>query len=268
MALTFDALHDEYGKLWRTMQVRPEKVTLADRVATKILANKARYQAVEKKTNVPWFMVGAIHAMEGGLNFGTHLHNGDSLSARTWQVPAGRPASGTPPFTWEVSALDALTMSPHSLHRVAEWSIERICYELEKYNGWGYRRFHPGVKSPYLWSYSNHYSEGKYVGDGQWSSTAVSGQCGAMVLIQRLAAHDASVAAQIAMPAKVPPPPDIEPVTPKPPKKVAGKVAGGGAVIIAGGVAAQQAGFGWEAIAIAAAVLIVVGGFIIWKWRK
>jgi peptidoglycan hydrolase-like protein with peptidoglycan-binding domain len=42
------------------------------------------------------------------------------------------------------------------------------------------------VKSPYLWSFSNHYTKGKYVGDGRWSETAVSQQCGAMVLLKRL----------------------------------------------------------------------------------
>jgi hypothetical protein len=130
---------------------------------------------------------------------------------------------GDPPFSWEQSALDALTMPPHSLHRVAAWTIERIAYELEKYNGFGYRRFHPGVKSPYLWSNSNHYAAGKYVADGQWSSSAVSTQCGAMVLIRKIADLDAIVAAQVGgaavsrpadrsapRPAPIPPPPDIE----------------------------------------------------------
>jgi lysozyme family protein len=222
MALTFDALRDDYALLWRTMAVRLEKVSLADRSARKILANRERYRAVEQKTNVPWFMIGAIHALECGLSFAGHLHNGDPLTARTRQVPQGRPAFGEPPFTWEQSALDSLTMPPHSLHRVAEWTIERIAYELERYNGFGYRRFHPGVKSPYLWSYSSHYAAGKYVADGQWSPTAVSTQCGAVVLIKRLAALDASVAERLTRPAVIarppgpqspagPPPPDIEP---------------------------------------------------------
>ena len=142
-------------------------------------------------------------------------------SRRTRQVPKGRPAFGEPPFSWEQSALDALTMPPHSLHRVSAWTIERIAYELEKYNGFGYRRFHPGVKSPYLWSYSNHYTAGKYVADGQWSSAAESTQCGAMVLIRRLAALDASVAKLVggATPVgqdKTPPPPDIPSPEPTP----------------------------------------------------
>jgi len=174
---------------------------------------------------VPWFVVGVIHAMECGLSFAGHLHNGDPLTARTRQVPKGRPAAGEPPFGWEESALDALTMPPHGLHRIAAWPIERIAYELEKYNGFGYRRFHPGVKSPYLWSYSNHYTAGKYVADGQWSSSAVSSQCGAMVLLERLAALDASVAARIGgaeppkpvpKPAPIPPPPDIPKPEPNP----------------------------------------------------
>jgi lysozyme family protein len=203
MALTFEALHDDYALLWRSMAVRPEKAGLADRLARKILANRDRYRAVERKTNVPWFM----------------------LTARTRQVPKGRPALGDPPFSWEQSALDALTMPPHSLHRVAAWTIDRIAYELEKYNGFGYRRFHAGVKSPYLWSYSNHYTAGKYVTDGQWSSAAVSTRCGAMVLIRKIADLDATVAAQadgaaVSGPADrpaprsapIPPPPDIEPI--------------------------------------------------------
>ncbi len=43
--------------------------------------------------------------------------------------------------------------------------------------------------SPYLWSFSTHYQCGKYVADGRWSETAVSKQCGAAVLLRRLAEH-------------------------------------------------------------------------------
>jgi hypothetical protein len=69
---------------------------------------------------------------------------------------------------------------------VSTWNLERILYELEGYNGWGYRLYHPHVKSPYLWSFSNHYTRGKYVADGTWSDTARSQQCGAAVIIKRL----------------------------------------------------------------------------------
>src|SRR5262249_30065710 len=38
-----------------------------------------------------------------------------------------------------------------------------------------------------LWSFSNHYTSGKYVADGTWSDTAKSNQCGAAVLLRRMA---------------------------------------------------------------------------------
>jgi lysozyme family protein len=212
--LEFAALRDEYANLWRTMTVRSGKTV--DMVAEKIIGHKARYQNVEKLTGVPWFMVGAIHAMECGLMFTGHLHNGDPLTARTKQVPANRPAAGKPPFSWEESALDALKMAPHSLHLIKEWPIERIAFELERYNGWGYRKYHPETKSPYLWSFTNHYEKGKYVADGKWSASAVSSQVGAMAIVKRLSFLDASVAAHIKAPLAVPPPPDVHPVEPKP----------------------------------------------------
>ena len=68
-----------------------------------------------------------------------------------------------------------------------DWSIGGTLYKLEKYNGWGYRSRHPHVLSPYLWSFSNHYSKGKYVADGRWSESAVSQQAGAAVILRRMA---------------------------------------------------------------------------------
>jgi hypothetical protein len=106
------------------------------------------------------------------------------LTARTVQVPAGRPIAGNPPFTWEESTEDALKYS--KLDQVDEWTLSRLLYELEGYNGWGYRLYHTHVKSPYLWSYSNNYVSGKYIADGTWSDTAVSQQSGAAVILRRL----------------------------------------------------------------------------------
>ena len=68
-----------------------------------------------------------------------------------------------------------------------DWGLAGTLYQLERYNGWGYRLYHPHVLSPYLWGFSNHYRQGKYVSDGTWSDTAVSRQCGAAVLLRRMA---------------------------------------------------------------------------------
>jgi peptidoglycan hydrolase-like protein with peptidoglycan-binding domain len=48
------------------------------------------------------------------------------------------------------------------------------------------------VKSPYLWSFSNIYSSGKYVADGRFSASAVDQQCGAMPVLKRIMELDAS----------------------------------------------------------------------------
>lgn len=179
----FSDLKDEYTALWAEMAIRQNKLPEINAIVNKIVANKARYVAVQDSTSVPWYVIAAIHSLEASLKFNRHLHNGDPLTAKTVHVPAGRPP-GNPPFTWEESAADALAYD--GITGNTDWSIERIAYIFENFNGWGYRRYHPEVKSPYLWSYSNHYTSGKYVADNQWSPTAVSQQCGAMVIIRRL----------------------------------------------------------------------------------
>jgi lysozyme family protein len=178
------SLQAEFEELYRTCEIKDSRFDEVDRLVAGIVSDEPRYAAVAATVGVPWFLVAAIHSMESGRRFDRHLHNGDRLTARTVHVPAGRPLTGQPPFTWEESARDALTM--RGLADVDDWTLARVLYELEGYNGWGYRLYHAHVKSPYLWSFSTHYRSGKYVADGTWSDTAVSRQCGAAVIIRRL----------------------------------------------------------------------------------
>jgi lysozyme family protein/peptidoglycan hydrolase-like protein with peptidoglycan-binding domain len=193
MSQNFESLKPEYAELWRRMQVRPDQAQAVDRIARRLIGLKPRYEKVAQATGVPWQVVAVLHNRESDADFATHLHNGDSLTARTRHVPAGRPQHGSPPFGWEESAIDALTMAPHSLHLVTDWTIERASYEIEKYNGFGYRNRHPNVKSPYLWSFSNNYECGKYVADGRFDAGAVDKQCGAMPIVKRMMELDSSV---------------------------------------------------------------------------
>jgi len=181
--MKFDGLAAEYASLWKSMKVIRMSASIRN-TAEKIVANRKRYSDIEEKTKVPWYVVGVIHAMESGCRFDCHLHNGDPLNARTKLVPAGRPRSGKGPFTWEESATDALLMKDYD--DLPDWSIERICWALENYNGWGYRKHHASTLSPYLWSGSQHYARGKYVADGKWSATAVSSQSGAMPILKEI----------------------------------------------------------------------------------
>lgn len=199
-----DNLRAEYQRLWDTMVYRWEddhadepgleaiyqglKVEFRGVIAS-IKTNRARYEGIAQAAtgSIPWDFIAIIHNLECGLSFNKHLHNGDPLTRRTVLVPAGRPP-GNPPFTFEESAVDALTMQGKRFHLQTDWSLPATLFRLESYNGLGYLKFHPNVKSPYLWSGSGHYTRGKYVADGQWSSSAVSKQLGTALLLKELRA--------------------------------------------------------------------------------
>lgn len=197
-----DQLRAEYQRLWETMVPRWEddhadepgleaiyqglKVEFRGVIST-IRANQPRYEAISRSVggSIPWDFIAIIHNLECGLSFNKHLHNGDPLTRRTVLVPANRPP-GNPPFTFEESAVDALTMPGKAYHRETDWTLPATLYRLEGFNGLGYLKYHPNVKSPYLWSGSNHYTRGKYVADGQWSGSAVSKQLGTALLMKEL----------------------------------------------------------------------------------
>ena len=142
-----EALRREYRDLFNRCIIRSENAQAVDANIARLQANKARYQNVSETLGIPWGFVAVIHNMEASLNFTKHLHNGDPLTGRTVQVPAGRPKNGNPPFTWEESASDALTMK--GLSAETDWSLAGTLYQLERYNGWGYRLHHSHVLSPY-----------------------------------------------------------------------------------------------------------------------
>lgn len=183
-----NTLRAEYQTLFDSCTINPNRLPEINRVAAAIENNKARYVALGDGV-IPWYFIGIMHNLECGLSFNKHLHNGDPLTARTVRVPKGHPRSGTPPFTFEQSARDALSLK--RLYTWTDWSIPGQLYRLEGFNGYGYRQYHPSVKSPYLWSFSNHYTKGKYIADGTWSATAVSQQVGAAVVLRRLAERQA-----------------------------------------------------------------------------
>ena len=175
--------------LFATCVIRPERIADANRAAGRVVANAARYQDVSRLLGgmVPWFLVGIIHSLEANFSFTTHLHNGDPLTARTQNVPPGRPATGTPPFRWEDSACDALRLK--KLDQVSAWPLAVLLDRLERYNGTGYVSV--GINSPYLWSFSQHWTTGKYVRDHVFDPQATSGQCGGAVILKALVARGA-----------------------------------------------------------------------------
>jgi lysozyme family protein len=184
MATTYRSREAVYSALWDRMAIHRDKLPLIEERAQRIIANNPHYELVSMITSVPWYVVGIIHSLEADLSFALHLHNGDPLTAQTVRVPAGRPPYKDGPFTWEESACDALALK--KLSAVSSWTIERIAYELERYNGFGY--VPKPIYSPYLWSYTNNYTKGKFVKDGVYNPDAVSKQCGGMALLRILMA--------------------------------------------------------------------------------
>lgn len=89
-----------------------------------------------------------------------------------------------------MSAIDALLLK--GLDKINDWEPGRLLYELERYNGFGYRA--QGIPSPYVWAGSNQSDErGKYVADHVFSQTAVEKQLGCAVLVAGLIKLDPSL---------------------------------------------------------------------------
>jgi len=181
-APSFGMRKAEYETLLATCLVRPSRKGEVAWALGRLTQFRPRYEAVGNPLGIPWWFVGITHALEASFNFGAHLHNGDPLTARTVQVPKGRPKTGTLPFSWEDSARDAMELK--GLTAQSDWTAAHSLYRFEAYNGWGY--FFRGLPSPYLWSFSQHYVKGKFVSDGKFDANAVSKQCGAGILMHEL----------------------------------------------------------------------------------
>lgn len=174
------------------MNILPKWQKALDRAVDKLLANKARYQQIEKLTNVPWFFIAICHMRESDANFNTYLGNGQSLSRRTTIVPVGRG-----PFnTFEEGAVDALKYE--GLDKETDWSLEHILFLTEGYNGYGYMRM--GKASPYVWGYTDQCGRGKYIRDGVYDPNAEETQPGTAALLKGMMAKDRSILAS-----KIPP---------------------------------------------------------------
>lgn len=182
MATTFNALKGEYGRLLDTV-----KLTRADAAmsaARKVIANKTRYIAAAGNT-VPWALIGVLDLRESDCDPKAALGQGDPWNRVSTHVPKGKG-----PFDSWVDAAkyyihyDGLDDPP------APYDMVTACYMGEKWNGWGYRN--KGIFSPYLWAGTNQYTRGKYVADGEYSSSAVDQQLGIIPVLYQMVAIDPS----------------------------------------------------------------------------
>ncbi|MFN3351466.1 hypothetical protein [Pseudorhodoplanes sp.] len=247
MTPTFPAMAAGYRNMWRDMTVT--RAAECEAAARRILAGRARYQAVERQTGVPWFFIGLLHMRESSCNFAGVLHNGEHIigkGTRTRLVPAGR----GPFAAWEEAAIDALRLK--GLHAIRDWPIERIGYESERFNGFGYIR--RGVNSPYVWAGSNHYTRGKYVRDGVFDPAHVDTQLGTLPVLRALCRLDSTIAERVTG-------------RPKPVPEIAVGTGAAGAVVAAG----ARSGWGaleWTFAIAAAAIAVAIAIALIRAWRR
>lgn len=163
---------------WNRAKIVPALLSQVERASKKLLAAKDRYEMVEVKTNMPWWIIAVIHWRECTADFRRSLAQGDSWRIESVHIPKGR----GPFSSWEEAAIDALTKCPPFIARNEDWSIENALTVLEKYNGLGYAKHN--MPSPYLWAMTNQYLRGKYVSDGIYDPTTVDKQIGCAAILK------------------------------------------------------------------------------------
>lgn len=223
-------------------------------VAKRLVAAKARYQAVAAKTGVPWFVIAVIHQRESSQNFSRSLAQGDPWNQVSTHVPKGRG-----PFkSWEDAAIDALVNCAPYASRWRDWSPGGTMTLLEQYNGLGYAS--KGLPSPYVWSGTDQYVNGKYVADGVFSATTVDKQLGCAGLIMAMAALDPS----ISFSGNVPVLTDAPVPQSKPPVSKSEK-----AIVASSAAAAGAATVQYDLwIGIGVAALLIVSAFLYFKFIR
>ena len=156
-------------------------------IAKRLIDAKQRYQTVELKTGVPWFVIATIHQRECSQDWVGSLAQGDPWDRVSVHVPGGRG-----PFkSWEDAAVDALVAcAPHAA-RNRDWSPGGALTKLEEYNGLGYAT--RGLPSPYIWSGTDQYVSGKYVRDGLFDPSVVDRQLGCAGLIMAMMKLDPTI---------------------------------------------------------------------------
>jgi lysozyme family protein len=164
---------EDYATLIPKLKINSDKIIEVNRLCEQFYKTQERYAVVSRATGVPVDVLFALHYREASLDFKACLHNGERVIGNgkiTKLAPKGRG-----PFnSWEAAAIDAITIEKYAFPN--EWTLQKKLEFCESFNGNGYRK--RGVPSPYVLSFTNGYSCGKYVADGKYSSTFKDEQCG------------------------------------------------------------------------------------------
>lgn len=174
---SYAMLAPHYDRLWAELVPTPEHVLELTRLCDGLTGHRSTYEVASQSvwgTPDYWWYVAITDQMEGGGGAHTYLGNGQRLDEKTTQEPIGRG-----PFdSFVAGCVDALHGMP------APTSVSQAAYNWENFNGWGYLA--KPIEDPYLASWSNKYTKGKYIADHVYDAEAVSGQPGALTLLKVL----------------------------------------------------------------------------------
>ncbi|KAI93539.1 peptidoglycan-binding protein [Rhodomicrobium udaipurense JA643] len=175
MALTPAQSRKGYINLFKSATILPDRRAAVRAVVARLVKGRARYEALQQETGIPWWFIAILHEREGACDFGTYLGNGQSLKRKTTIVPKGR----GPFSTFEEGALDALRIK--GWLGINDWTLPTVLHRCETFNGWGY--LGKGINSPYVWGSTSHQQRGKYVRDGVFDRTVWDVQVGTAAMI-------------------------------------------------------------------------------------
>lgn len=184
----YTVLKPEYERLLRTMQVAPERVQEVDLVARALLrpAWLDRYREVDRQTKVPACFIAGLDERESGADPSRSLGQGDYWNRVSTHVPKGH----GPWASWIAAAIYYVNLDKLNATS-APWSWAYACWKGEAWNGFGARG--RGINTGYLWAGTNHYTRGKYIADGVWSSSAVDRQLGIIPIMRRMVEMNSSL---------------------------------------------------------------------------
>lgn len=194
------ALKSANEERWARCQITPSRHMEVNAVAERLVASaaKARYQEIEKATDVPWFVIAIIHERESSQNFNCQLGQGDPLGLPSRHVPKGMGPyfnhPDDPPLqdAFYRCAVDVLENSAPYAARWKDWSIGGTLTLFILYNGIGYEAYH-NEPSPYDWGATTIEQRGKYSGDGQFAANVWDTQVGCAAMLMAMMALDPSI---------------------------------------------------------------------------
>lgn len=174
---------EPYSTIIPTLKIKETRINEVKAICQKFYANRERYHVVSQLTKVPEDVIFAIHMRECSADFRGVLCNGERIigtGKKTKLVPSGR----GPFATWEESAIDEMEHKKHLYPKDGVWTMEAKLVFCEGFNGLGYKN--RGLPSPYVLSWTNGYTKGKYVADGKFDPDFVDKQCGTAAIILEL----------------------------------------------------------------------------------